>query len=48
MQHESKTETIVAFAVNTPKVAQFQGERPTYKHCGKIIHEEANCFELIE
>ena len=29
------------------RMISMQGERMNCKHCGKIGHEEANCYELI-
>ena len=40
-------ENASAFAVShLTKRAQYSGERMSCKHCGKLGHEEANCFEL--
>jgi len=37
-----------AFAVKFQgKQVQNQGERPTCKHCGKYVHDELNCFEIV-
>jgi len=45
---EQKSETMAMFT--TSHIAQprvMQAKRITCKHCGKIGHEEANCYELV-
>jgi len=45
---EHRHENASAFAVlHLMKGAQYGGERVSYKHCGKLGHEEPNCFQLI-
>jgi len=45
---EHKQENASAFAVpHLTKGTQYSRERMSCKHCGKLGHEEANCFELI-
>jgi len=43
-----KTENIGAFAVShLARANAMQGVRTSCRHCGKVGHEEANCFKLI-
>ena len=46
LQCDSKTETEAVFAMKAPRTGHIS-ERPTYKNCGKIGHEESSCFDLI-
>lgn len=46
MNRDDKSENAVAFAVSGRNVVTTR-EKTTCKHCGKFVHEETGCFELI-
>jgi len=48
VDRDIKTENIGAFAVShVARPSLMQGVRTSCRHCGKVGHEESNCFELI-
>jgi len=44
----SNHDSVMAFAVShRAKIGKPGGDRVRCTHCGKIGHEESNCFELV-
>jgi len=47
--HDQRHENAAAFVVSYfTKGEQYSIERVSYKHCGKLGHEAANCFEIVD
>jgi len=47
ISRDEHTETTAAFATSHVKRIQASTEKGTCKHCGRLGHEEVNCFEII-